>query len=471
MAARGWIAGALVAVVAVVVVGCGKKADEEQKPAEPVVAEQPGAKVPTAKPAWSDDARRVVSALPPGIAAVVIIDLPQPVWAYLTTGTMVPLSATRRAELDKELSGFLGDRLGVDIREVRSAAAFVTPDKQFAAIVPGVGGELRGGPRLVLDKDPEIVAVLTSRFLVVGTGPAVDAAASSIGGKGNLAKAEPELARWIEAELDGSFIGVAARLPAMEKLADEKAPPGLELGAASVSRRGIYGALTGDPNTLKMIAAQMEMIEAQAMRELTELRTQSTAPGESTALGALAIAQYHTAASLFDAIETKVDGKRLSVGAPLAFGLEPTMLVALVGIGAAVAVPAFMKYTRKSKATEGQALVSSLSQAVQRYHAANGAMPPPTGVTPALGSCCAQPDGMCAPTAALWAAESWAKLEFKLDEPHRYSVEVATRPDGYTARAIGDLDCDGNYSTFEIEGKLAGGQLTAGPVSPVNELE
>jgi len=59
--------------------------------------------------------------------------------------------------------------------------------------------------------------------------------------------------------------------------------------------------------------------------------------------------------------------------------------------------------------------------------------------------------------ASTWAGETWKALGFKIEGPSNYAYEFATASNGsvsqFTARALGDLDCDGVLSTFERVGE------------------
>ncbi len=89
-------------------------------------------------------------------------------------------------------------------------------------------------------------------------------------------------------------------------------------------------------------------------------------------------------------------------------------------------------------------------------------------VTPPLGTCCRQ-GGTCPPDPAAWQAAPWSQLGFALAEPHRYSyaIEVDRAAQTFTARAYGDLDCDGVYSTFSIQGSFAPAAGGGGPSPPL----
>ena len=87
-------------------------------------------------------------------------------------------------------------------------------------------------------------------------------------------------------------------------------------------------------------------------------------------------------------------------------------------------------------------------------------------VTPSL-TCCSDDGPLCAASAAPWSHSSWRELDFSQTEPHRYVY--AYKADGtrekarFAAQAFGDLDCDGQRSTFERSGRgvvLAGDRCT-----------
>lgn len=140
---------------------------------------------------------------------------------------------------------------------------------------------------------------------------------------------------------------------------------------------------------------------------------------------------------------------------------------------AAVAVPSFIRYARRSKTAEARENLRRIARGARQHAAAHGGeagarLPRPGGgPTPPLGACCGQ--GLkCAPDASQWSAQPWRSLGFSVDEPHFYSYSYEVDGDTFAATARGDLDCDGVYSTFTIRGGLddAEPQLTV-----VGELE
>lgn len=168
------------------------------------------------------------------------------------------------------------------------------------------------------------------------------------------------------------------------------------------------------------------------------------------------------------------------------------IVVSIIGILAAIAIPSFMKNAKKAKTTEATINIKKLSDGAAAYYhgeknAAGSAIPiakqfpdtPVVPTAPALGACC---PSKCAPNPLLWKDPSWQALTFGMDDPSYYSYSythknqsigsgatIAVLADGttpneyYFASANGDLNCDGVYSTFEMLGAIMGdGSVTTG---------
>jgi type IV pilus assembly protein PilA len=169
--------------------------------------------------------------------------------------------------------------------------------------------------------------------------------------------------------------------------------------------------------------------------------------------------------------------------------IELMIVVAIIGILAAVAIPAFIKYLRKSKtveATEGldklKAGAKSYFQA-DHYDTANGNLlakqfPADVSATPSVGSCCLAGKQKCNPEDGDWNDPSWRALAFQMSDPHYFSWEFSgsTGTTGtasvFTANAYGDLDCDTEYSTYRLLGSVDSeyGIRGRGPII-FNEIE
>ena len=114
--------------------------------------------------------------------------------------------------------------------------------------------------------------------------------------------------------------------------------------------------------------------------------------------------------------------------------------------------------TAKTRAQEADDLVDYLADRVALGIAATGRVPAiGAGPTP-LPSCCEQAGGTCDPDPAIWTAPGWQALAFSIDDPYRYTYSYSPDPGGRSAivRAVGDLDCDGEPSLYEVEIRIDG---------------
>jgi type IV pilus assembly protein PilA len=157
--------------------------------------------------------------------------------------------------------------------------------------------------------------------------------------------------------------------------------------------------------------------------------------------------------------------------------VELMVVVVVLGVLAAVAIPAFITYIRRAKTSEASDKVSLLTRnSVAYYIDANTAVgrgvsgtavtlmfPVDEPETP-TASCCDNADLRCVTPPDDWDAPTWMALQFAVTDPHyyRYAYDSSGAGPGslFTARAVGDLDCDGIFSTFE----RAGISLTSGTV-------
>jgi prepilin-type N-terminal cleavage/methylation domain-containing protein len=145
--------------------------------------------------------------------------------------------------------------------------------------------------------------------------------------------------------------------------------------------------------------------------------------------------------------------------------IEMMITVAIVGVLAAVAIPAFLGYFKKAKSTEARTLLTKIYAGAKTYYLENRQFPVSApAITPALGTCCSGGGDKCAPLASRWTDETWIALQFSVDDPHYYSYQYTTSNSHtqFYARAFGDLDCDGIYSTFQMMGEI-NSQYADGP--------
>lgn len=145
--------------------------------------------------------------------------------------------------------------------------------------------------------------------------------------------------------------------------------------------------------------------------------------------------------------------------------IELMIVVAIIGILAAVAIPAFMDYIKRSKKTEAALQLNKIGKNAKRVYSETAAYPigsaaplPAAGTSGCCGGTSAQANH-CLTTPAAWVADgTWSKLDFQIDEDtlffYNYDATVAT---DFTAKATGDLDCDGTAIVYTLTGSSAGG--------------
>src|ERR1700704_3610745 len=105
--------------------------------------------------------------------------------------------------------------------------------------------------------------------------------------------------------------------------------------------------------------------------------------------------------------------------------IELMIVVAIIGILAAVAIPAFIKYIRRSKTTEAAMNVRKLFDSAVTYRHSEKAdavgnivakqFPNVVAWAPTQGACCAGIGQKCAPAPSWWSSPSWQALNFSVD--------------------------------------------------------
>lgn len=169
--------------------------------------------------------------------------------------------------------------------------------------------------------------------------------------------------------------------------------------------------------------------------------------------------------------------------------IELMIVVAIIGILAAVAIPAFLRYIKQSKTAEATANIEKIAKGAIAYfeknHVTRGVgngkgliiekQFPGEGntlLTPSAieGTLCingssVKADPNLLPAAAFdetgpdGANGVWKALNFSVGDPYQFQYEFGSTGVGknatFTAAAHGDLDCDGTvFSTFEIQAQV-----------------
>ncbi len=152
--------------------------------------------------------------------------------------------------------------------------------------------------------------------------------------------------------------------------------------------------------------------------------------------------------------------------------IELMIVVAIIGILAAVAIPAFLKFIRKSKTSEANINVKSIGDGAVSWfdaeHADANGTPivkhfpntlSPTGATgvgaqvPGAAPC-ATGNPLYTKDSGRWESEPWKSLKFGINKAHyfryQYLPSSTATSASFTVWARANLDCDGTESTYSV---------------------
>ena len=392
----------------------------------------------------------------------------------------------------KEALAYIKKREGVDVAGFDGLVGFATSIDEanpsvavfvrvpMARALKGTTAKTVSGVAIVTI-EKELYAASVSDGILFGTLGGVEAGVAAAGNPANALSPKSPLAGLFGIVKDGAGIAMQATAAVVPDPSVAAMAEMFGVAAASLSWDGVAAraVIEGDAAKLPQVAAMIQLGLGQMVQAAAEERKQ-TENGDSTMLGAAAIWAHGSAVDLAAKLQPKQDGNRLVVEYRFpesAVARNSMMSVAGMGILAAVAVPAFSKYVKKSKTAEAVSSLQSLSMALENEYAELPAKKkkqhrfPSTDWAPAA-SCCGA--AQCE-AAVAFAGEPWTKLGFSPGEKVNYQYRITGQGVGKAAtvriEARGDLNCDKVFSSFSLEGHIVDGHLQFGELAKENETE
>ncbi len=464
---------------AIALTGCGTN---NSKPSGPTSS------TPSASQVASMEAGML--AVPNSAIAVATIASPLNFWELLVKQRFFPIPIEDAEALNTAMMAHVDRHLGIDLSGVQSIVVYAVEDGG-ASIVWPVRGTLKGTTEtdgvttLVLDPGKGTMLVAKHKDkLLIGETKAVRVSLALLKGQGEALSGD--FANFAKVQRKGSYLSLSAQL---DKLPLPPMPftEGLTRVALKVGESGIRLQIEGDTETLELLKDQFSTF---VQMGLDEIKTEMDRTQDDFLAGAANILGYYNGRGVAKTLTPIIQGRTMTIEFNLFDGGGTGMvIVAGVGVLAAVAGPAFMQYTAKTKTTEAVMFLKEMSHSAGAHYrrsksgaplsigkgTTKNSFPASVGPTPPLGTCCAD-GGKCRPAPDAWNHPTWRALDFSISDPHYFSYEFKSSNDdgvvSYTALAYGDLDCDGVYSTYSLYGQVIGEWVQeAGDVIKVNPLE
>ena len=141
--------------------------------------------------------------------------------------------------------------------------------------------------------------------------------------------------------------------------------------------------------------------------------------------------------------------------------IELMIVVAIIGILAAVAIPAFLDYMKKAKRGEAELSLNAMEKGAGTYYVENNSAFPATAAAITPGArCCTIAGGKCPVVQADWVGPAatptaWDLLNFEMTKPFLFQYTYTPNAAGFDAIATGDLDCDTTTFNYTLSGVIA----------------
>ncbi|MBX3160273.1 MAG: type II secretion system protein [Deltaproteobacteria bacterium] len=157
--------------------------------------------------------------------------------------------------------------------------------------------------------------------------------------------------------------------------------------------------------------------------------------------------------------------------------IELMIVVAIIGILAAVAIPMFLDSMKKAKKSEAPVQLKKLQDKAKEEYTTNSNFPLVAAaaisqpLTPAVNCCTQDFQGKrrCQVVPADWDVANWRAMDFSMDEPFyfQYSFTTATgATPTFNATARGDLDCDTTTIDYTVAATVTNGKPSFVTVEP-----
>jgi type IV pilus assembly protein PilA len=152
--------------------------------------------------------------------------------------------------------------------------------------------------------------------------------------------------------------------------------------------------------------------------------------------------------------------------------IELMIVVAIIGILAAIAIPAFLDYMNKGKKTEASLQLDNMEKKIAAFHVEKARLPvSATTLFPSATTACASSTGLIpVEKQSAWEASGagWKEMQFHIDQETRFQynwTQTGPTTNG-VGLAVGDLDCDGTIMTYSLNVTISEGNVAASTPDP-----